>query len=336
MIGSIMETKSWNLLPFEKIKRETFVRKEAVTSPKFGKFPEVRTTKEHINLGIVNIDKPVGPTSHQVSSYVKQILCLGKAGHAGTLDPNVTGVLPVALGEATKIIQALLPAGKEYVCIMHLHGDYTEEKIGKVCASFVGKIKQLPPLKSAVKREWRYRKIYYFDVLEIDKRDILFRVGCQAGTYIRKLCSDIGKALGSNAHMQELRRTKAGCFREENLCTMQDLADAFWYWKEKHNDTLLRRYVLPMEHAVAHLPKVWILDTTVDSICHGASLKVPGISKVESDIQGDDLVAVMTLKNELVAFGKSQMISKEMQKKESGVAVKLERVFMKPGVYPKM
>lgn len=324
------------LLPFEKIKREILVRKQAETSPKFGKKPEERTTPEHIKNGIVNIDKPAGPTSHQVSGYVKQILHLNKAGHSGTLDPNVTGVLPVALGDATKVVQALLPAGKEYVCIMHLHDDYSEEKIRNICASFVGKIKQLPPLKSAVKREIRWRKIYYLEILEIDGREVLFRVGCQAGTYIRKLCYDIGEALGSKAHMQELRRTKAGCFKEENLCTLQDLADAFWYWKEEHNDALLRKLVLPMEAGVGHLPKIWVFDTTVDSICHGASLKVPGISKVESDIQVDDFVAVMTLKNELVAFGKTQMISKEMQKKESGIAVRLERVFMEPNLYPKM
>lgn len=324
------------LLPFEKIKREIFMRKPAETSPKFGKRPEDRNTHEHIQYGIVNIDKPAGPTSHQVSGYIKQILHLSKAGHSGTLDPNVTGVLPVALAEGTKVIQALLPAGKEYVCIMHLHNEYSPDQIKKVCASFVGKIRQLPPLKSAVKREWRYRKIYYLDILEIEGRDVLFRVGCQAGTYIRKLCTDIGKALGSNAHMQELRRTKAGCFREENLCTMQDVADAFWYWKNEHSDKLIRKYILPMEAGVAHLPKVWIFDTTVDTLCHGASLKVPGICKVESEIQVDDLIAVMSLKDELVAFGKAQMISRDMQKKDSGIAVKMERVFMKPGVYPKM
>ncbi|MBI5002690.1 RNA-guided pseudouridylation complex pseudouridine synthase subunit Cbf5 [Candidatus Woesearchaeota archaeon] len=325
-----------SLLPFEKIKREVFIRKHAETSPKFGKRPEERTTKEHLHLGIVNIDKPAGPTSHQISGYVRQMLHLNKAGHSGTLDPNVTGVLPVALGDATKVVQALLPAGKEYICIMHLHDDYSEEQIRKVCASFIGKIKQLPPLKSAVKREWRYRKIYYLDVLEVDGRDVLFRVGCQAGTYIRKLCADIGIALGSNGHMQELRRTKAGCFSEDSLCTMHDLADAFWYWKHENNDTLLRKFVFPLERAVGHLPKVWVFDTTVDSLCHGASLKVPGISKVESDIQVDDFIAIMSLKDELVAFGKVHMISKDIQKKDKGLAVKVERVFMSPGVYPKM
>ncbi len=325
-----------NMLPFEKMKREIFVRKKAETSPKFGKRPEQRTTKELLELGIVVIDKPAGPTSHQISGYVRQMLHLSKAGHSGTLDPNVTGVLPVALAKATKVVQALLPAGKEYICILHLHNDFPEQKIRDVCASFIGKIKQLPPLKSAVKREWRYRKIYYLNVLEVDGRDVLFQVGCQAGTYIRKLCDDIGIALGSRGHMQELRRTKAGMFKETDLCTMQDVADAFWYYKNEKNDTLLRKYVKPMEAGVGHLPKVWVFDTTVNALCHGASLKVPGISMVESDIQVDDFIAIMSLKNELVAFGKSQMISKDMQKKDKGLAVKIERVFMDPGIYPKM
>lgn len=322
-------------LPFEKTTHEIIICKTAETSSKFGKNPYERTIPEHIMNGIVNIDKPAGPTSHQVSSYVKEILHIQKAGHSGTLDPNVTGVLPVALGNATKIIQALLPAGKEYICLMHLHGDYPKERIQGVCANFVGKLKQLPPLKSAVKREWRVREIYYLDILEIDGRDVLFRVGCQAGTYIRKLCFDIGEALGSKAHMQELRRTKASCFTEENLTTLHDLADAYWYWKHENNETLLRKCVLPMEAGIAHLPKIWVLDTTVNSLCHGATLKVPGISKVESNMQENELVAVLTLKNELIAVGKALLCSKEMQKKETGIAVKSERVLMEPEIYPR-
>jgi len=325
-----------NLLPFEKIKREVFTKKQAETSSKYGCIPEKRTTEQLIQYGIVNIDKPRGPTSHQVSAYVQKILNIDKGGHSGTLDPNVTGVLPVALGKATKIVQALLPAGKEYVCVMRLHDDYTEQKIREVCTSFVGKIKQMPPLKSAVKRQLRYRKIYYLDVIEIEGRNVLFRVGCQAGTYIRTLCVDIGKKLGSNAHMQELRRTKVACFKEDTLCSMQDLTDAFWYYKNDNDDKILRKYIVPMEHGVSHLPKVWIFDTTVNTICHGASLKVPGVSKVESDVQEGELVAIMTLKNELVALGKAVMLPKQIIKAEKGVAVKLERVFMDPGVYPKI
>lgn len=325
-----------NSLPFERIKRTILVRKDADTSPKFGKDPSKRAVQELLDYGIVNLNKPEGPTSHQVSDYAKRVLHISKAGHSGTLDPNVTGILPVALGKATKIAQALLTAGKEYVCVMHLHKDVPEAEIRKVCASFVGRIRQMPPLKSAVKREWRYRNIYYLEVLEIDGRDVLFKAGTQAGTYIRKLCSDIGEVLGG-AHMQELRRTKAGPFNEStNMVSLQDLADAYWFWKNENDEKLIRDCIQPMEIGAKHLPKVWVLDTTVDPLCHGVNLNAPGIAKVESDIQLDETVAVFTLKGELVATGIAKMLSKDMVKSEKGFAVKIDRVFMEPNVYPRM
>ena len=163
----------------------------------------------------------------------------------------------------------------------------------------------------------------------------MFRVGCQAGTYIRKLVHDIGEALTCGAHMLELRRTKAGPFNESTLCTLQDLKDAYYYFKEEQNEAELRKRILPVEFAVSHLPKVWVLDTTVDSICHGATLATPGISKVESDIQTGEDVAILTLKGELVAVGKALLISKDMLG-EKGLAVKSSQVFMEPGTYPKV
>ncbi|MBI3032558.1 RNA-guided pseudouridylation complex pseudouridine synthase subunit Cbf5 [Candidatus Woesearchaeota archaeon] len=323
-----------SLLPFEKEERTIFVRKEAETSPKYGCKPEQRSTEELIDYGVVNIDKCAGPTSHQVSAYVQKILGITKSGHSGTLDPNVTGVLPVALGRGTRVVQALLTAGKEYICLMHLHKELSEDKIREVCNLFVGKIKQMPPIKSAVKRQWRYRKVYYIKILEIKDKDVLFLVGCQAGTYIRKLCSDIGQEVGG-AHMAELRRTKAGPFNEQTaFCTLQDLTDAFHYYKEEKNDTYLRTLIQPIEKAVEHLPKVWVFDQTVNTLCNGASLKCPGISKVTSNVQLDDPLAVMTLKDELIGLGKAVMISKDMLS-DKGIAVKLEQVFMKSGIYPK-
>ncbi|MBS3137502.1 RNA-guided pseudouridylation complex pseudouridine synthase subunit Cbf5 [Candidatus Woesearchaeota archaeon] len=329
--------KSLSLLPFEKTKREVFVRKDAETSDKFGEYPAKRSTEALINYGIVNIDKPRGPTSHQVSYYVQKILGIDKSGHSGTLDPNVTGILAIAVGNATKIVQALLTAGKEYVCLMHIHKDIDEAKVREAIMLFVGKIRQLPPIKSAVKRELRYRKIYYLEVMEIDGKDVLFKVGCQAGTYIRKLVHDIGQKLGCGAHMVELRRTKAGPFNESTeLCTLQDLSDARYYYKEEKNDKYLRKLIQPIEKGVEHLAKVWVLDTSVNSLCNGASLKVPGVSKVESDIQTGDPVAIMTLKDELIGFGRAEIISREMQKQNKGIAVKMQRIFMQPGIYPKI
>ena len=324
------------LLPSEKLKRTVLVRKEAETSPKYGCDPNKRPIATLVQYGVINIDKPQGPTSHQVSSYVQNILKLSKSGHSGTLDPKVTGLLPVAVGRATKVVQALLIAGKEYVAVMHLHKPISEKEIQDGMMKFVGRIKQLPPVKSSVKRQWRHRTVYYLDIMEIDGQDVLFSVGCQAGTYIRKLIHDMGIALGTKAHMVELRRTKAGPFDESTLCTLQDIHDAYWYYTEQGNEKFISHIIQPPEHAVMHLPKVWVFDTTVNTLCHGADLKVPGISKVESDIQVGEMIAIMTLKNELVALGTTTLISKDMEKLEHGIAVKTEKVFMEPGTYPKM
>jgi H/ACA ribonucleoprotein complex subunit 4 len=325
-----------NLLPFEKIKREVFVKRKADTSEKYGCKPEDRPTEFLLNYGVININKPKGPTSHQVSAYVQKILNLKKAGHSGTLDPKVTGVLPVAIGNATRIVEALLTAGKEYIAIMHLHKEVKEEELIKVIQDFVGKIKQLPPIKSSVKREWRFRKVYYIDILEVSGQDVMMRIGCQAGTYIRKLLHDIGQKLKVGAHMAELIRTKAGPFNENTYTTLQDLADAYWYYKNENNEKLIRKVIQPVENAIQHLPKIWVLDSTVDTLCHGVDLKIPGIAKVESDIQIDENMAILTLKNELIATGKVKMISKDIIKNDKGIAVKIERVFMQPGTYPKM
>ena len=320
-------------LPFENVRREELVRKNAQTSLKFGIRPEQRTVGQLLDYGIVNIDKPRGPTSHQVSAYVKQILGISKAGHSGTLDPAVTGVLPVALGRSTKIAQLLLLAGKEYMTVMHVQKPVPEGRLHNTISQFVGTIIQLPPVKSAVKRQLRPRNVYYVDILEVDGQDVLFRVGCQAGTYIRKLCHDIGQKLGTGAHMAELRRTKAGPFDESSLATLHDLTDAWHYYKEDGDEKEIRKIIQPVENAVSHLPKVWVLDTSVDTLAHGAILHIPGISKVHSGIKPGDLTAVMSLKDELIGFGPARMNSAEMMSQEKGAAVKLDKVLMPPGIY---
>jgi len=317
----------------EKIKRKVIVKRESITNPDYGCNPNERPTEELVKYGIININKPRGPTSHQVSSYLKHILGIKKSGHSGTLDPKVTGMLPIAIGRATRIVQALLLTGKEYVAIMHVHKVIKPETIEKICNDFVGKIKQIPPIKSSVKRKQRVREIYYLDILEIIEQDILFKVGCQAGTYIRKLIHDIGKRMGSGAHMAELIRTKVGPFTTETMYSLQDVADAIHYWK-KGDDTAIRKIIQPVENGIKHLPRIWILNSAVNALCHGHDLAMPGISKYESCIQKGELVAILTLKNELIALGHAQLSSKDMIT-EKGIAVKTEKVFMLPGVYPK-
>ncbi|MFW6230966.1 MAG: RNA-guided pseudouridylation complex pseudouridine synthase subunit Cbf5 [Nanoarchaeota archaeon] len=322
-------------LPFEKKDRKIVVKKEFKSDSNYGCDPDRRPIPELLKYGIANIDKPKGPTSHQVSAYVQDILKIKKSGHSGTLDPAVTGVLPVALGRATKIVQSLLSAGKEYVAIMHLHQKHEDYEIYQVAEQFVGKIRQMPPVKSAVKRQWRERTVYYLKIIEIDGQDVLFRVGCEAGTYIRKLIHDMGKKLGSGAHMAELRRTQAGPFKEDTLCTLQDLTDAFHYWSEEENDEPIRKIVQPMENAVEHLPKVWITDTTIDAICHGANLAAPGVAQLHEGIEPDQMVAVMSMKGELVAYGRALCNTQKMMEPK-GLVVNIEKVFMEVGTYPKL
>ena len=240
--------------------------------------------------------------------------------------------MPVALERATRIVQVLLKAGKEYVCLMHLHGDFKEEEVRKACKKLIGKIKQIPPVKSAVKRIEREREIYYLEVLEINGRDILFRVGYEAGTYIRKLCEQIGKELNSRAHMLQLIRTKAGPFNHKEMYSLQDIKDAYEFWKEG-DEELIRKIVKPIEFGVQHLSKVYVFDSAVDKLCHGADLYAGGISKIERGIKKGDFTAVMTLKSELIFVGESMMGSEEMLKAEKGTAVRTNKVFMERGIY---
>lgn len=323
------------MLPSE-IKRETLIKSQDTTDVRFGKKPAERPIKEYIQKGVINLDKPAGPTSHEVTSWVKKILELEKTGHSGTLDPNVTGLLPVMLGEATRAVDALLTAGKEYVCLLKLHSTVPEKRMKSVFSEFTGEIYQKPSIKSAVKRETRIRTVYYLEHLETGDNNVLFKVGCEAGTYIRKLCHDMGLALGTGAHMQELRRTKTGPFREdETLITLQDLQDAYIEWQENGNEQFLRKVISPMEVGISHLPRIVIRDNAVDAVCHGAELAAPGVLSVETGIEKEDLVAIFTLKGEAVSFGMAQMKSSEILKAATGIVATTDRVLMEAGTYPK-
>lgn len=317
-------------------KRQRLVRAFGKTNPLYGKKPEDRSVEELLEMGMINLDKPSGPTSHQVVSWVREILSAKNVGHGGTLDPRVTGVLPVAINRGTKLLKVLLTAGKEYVGIMRLHREVSEDTLRAVFEKFVGEIYQVPPVKSAVKRARRKRRIYYLDIIEIEGRDVLFRVGCEAGTYIRRLCVDIGKELGVGAHMQELRRTRVGTLSEEESVTLHDLKDAYELWREDGYEEEIRRCIKPIERMLDHLPKIVVRDSAVDALCHGASLTLPGVLEIDSDIKKGDVVAVMTLKGEAVMIGKANMSTEEMLIRDTGVCVIPERVVMERGTYPPM
>ncbi len=311
------------------------VRSEEETDPQYGSNPWERSTEEYIRKGIANIDKPSGPTSHQVTSWVRSIFSFKKAGHSGTLDPKVTGVLPVALEDATRMLQALLLSSKEYMCLMKLHSDVKSNELKQALSYFQGELYQRPPIKSSVKRVLRTRTVYSIKLIEREKNLVLMSVECEAGTYIRKLCHDIGLVLGVGAHMQELRRTKAGPFTEESIISLHDLRDAYHYYTEDGDDSKLRQCIYPMEEGVKHLNMIWVKDSAVSAICHGAKLNAPGVSKLSEGINSGEVIALMTLKDELIGLGRSKLSSKEIVDKKRGEVAGSEIVLMKPNTYPK-
>ena len=325
--------RSAGMLPSE-YPRELVQRTHATTNPSYGCLPAERPIREYVEMGVVNLDKLQGPTSHEVTAWVKDILELRRAGHSGSLDPGVTGVQPIMLGRATKVVSALRLSGKEYICHMRLHEPAPEKKVRTVCDEFVGPLFQMPPVISAVKRELRVRMIYYLEVLEIKDKSVLMKVGCEAGTYMRKLCHDIGMALGTGAHMQQLRRTKTGPFREDTLVNLHELKDAYVFWKEDNDESCLRRVVRPLEEGLAHLPRIIVRDSAIDAVCQGAALAVPGIVSLEKSIRKDDQVCIFSLKGEAVSLSRALMDTEEMLSSENGLAALTERVIMVAGTYP--
>lgn len=303
---------------------------------KHGRGPEERSVEERIRLGVAVVDKPGGPTSHQVSAWVRDMFAVPKAGHAGTLDPRVTGVLPVALADATRALEAVLAGDKEYVGVMQLHQDVEERRVRAMMERFVGAIYQIPPVRAAVKREQRTRHVYDLQALEVEGRNVLFRVRCESGTYIRTLCADIGDALGVGANMVDLRRTRTASFTEAQARPLQDFRDALAAWKDSGDPEPVRALLRPMESLLSHLPTIVIKDTAVDAICHGANLAIPGVAKISAGIRTGDLVGLYTGKGEAVAFARALMTTDDVVVLKSGSMADTQRVLMNPGTYPRL
>ena len=300
----------------------------------FGKEPKERSIEELIQTSIVNVDKPSGPTSHQISYWIKDLLKIRKAGHIGTLDPNATGVLPILVGRSTRLLPLFQKLDKEYVGIMHLHKDIDLEILDNfIQKNFVGEIVQMPPKRSAVARIPRKRKVYEAILIEKDGKDVLFKIICESGFYVRKWVHDIGQKLKIGAHLKELRRISIGkyenfyfrIFSEENSFNLIQIADAIINNDEKE----IRKIFIPAEYCLEHVKKVFVKDSAIPNLLKGAPLYVKGIVRIQEGIKKDEIVAIFSLKNELIAFGYAKMNSEEMVKSNQGVAVRIDRVFMK-------
>ncbi len=307
-----------------------------ITNNDYGTYYDKRSFEQLLQYGLILLDKPPGPTSHETVAWLKRILKIPKAGHSGTLDPQVSGVLPMGLGDGTKALEVLLYGPKEYHAIGRLHSLPSPEKLKKVLEEFTGELYQKPPQRSAVLRQTRTRTIYELELLEQKERLMVLRVLCEAGTYIRKLIYDIGEILGPGATMIELRRTRVHQFNENSkLVTLHELANAYSLWTEKKDDSKLKELILPIEHAFSEIKSVIIRDSAVDALCHGAQLAIPGILEASPDLKVDDLVAIYTQKGEIVALAKTLLSLEDIKEKTKGYAFETKRIIMSPNTYPK-
>lgn len=309
---------------------------EEKTNSDYGSRPESRPIKEYLNYGFIVLDKPQGPTSHEVVAWVRKMLSQDRAGHSGTLDPMVSGLLPIGLGEATKALSVLLLGPKEYICVARIHDSVPKEILYDAIDQFRGPIYQKPPQRSSVKRVTRTRSIYELDVMEQLGNLLLIRVLCEAGTYIRKLVYDIGEVIGVGATMVELRRTRVCHLDEGDLMRLHDLYESNEVFKESGKDDRLRYAIRPVEYAVSFLKQIKIRDSAVESVCQGAQLAVPGIVAASKGIKKGEIVRIMSLKGELVAIAETQLEETQILAEEHGLATITKRVIMKPGTYPKM
>jgi len=253
--------------------------------------------------GFFVIDKPYGPTSHQVDSWVRTILGVDKVGHVGTLDPNATGVLVMAIGKAVKLIDLVHELPKEYVCTMRFHSDVPEATIREKLNEFVGEIYQIPPIRSAVARSLRIRTIYSISDVEISGRFVMFRVKCESGTYIRTLCTDIGYAAGTLAQMEDLRRTVTGPFTEDNIITLQQLSD-YEYLRRKGETELFNKHFVPVDKLFAQYPKIVVKASSIANISHGSDLYPGGIRAISDSPKRGDRVCVVDESNRVLGTGK--------------------------------
>ncbi|MGP6207308.1 RNA-guided pseudouridylation complex pseudouridine synthase subunit Cbf5 [Cuniculiplasma sp. SKW3] len=272
------------------------------------------------------IDKPKGPTSHQVDHWVREITGVEKVGHVGTLDPQATGLLVMAMGKALKLVEIAHEQPKEYIATMKLHSEVDEGRIREIFNLFQDEIFQLPPIKSAVARRVRPKKIYELEILEIDGRDILFRVKCESGTYVRTLCLDMGYLLGTRANMTDLRRISTIPFTEKNCITLQQLSD-YMILAGEGKDKPLRESIFAASYLFSPYPKVIVKDSALKTISHGSDLYPGGLKAIIGNPLAGDRVGVFSESGKLVGTGK--MLLSYNQIMETKI-VDFDRIMIEP------
>ena len=332
-----LDTSKWPLLlkNFDSL----LVRSYHYTPIPSGSSPTSRPIEEHLKYGVINLDKPANPSSHEIVAWIKKILKVEKTGHSGTLDPKVTGCLIVCLNRATRLVKAQQSAGKEYVAIVKFHNPIENiSEIDSCLKKLTGACFQRPPLISSVKRELRIRTIYEYKLYEFDKEKnmAIFWISCEAGTYVRTMCVHLGMLAKVGGHMQELRRVRSGILKEdETMVTMHDVLDAQYVYEQTKNDDYLRRVVRPLELLLTNYKRIVIKDSSINAICYGAKLTVPGVLRFENGIEVGKEVVIISTKGEAIAIAIAEMTSSVLASCDHGVVAKTKRVIMDRDTYPK-
>ncbi|SCU97910.1 LAFA_0G14158g1_1 [Lachancea sp. 'fantastica'] len=336
-VAPTTDASEWPLLlkNYDKL----LVRSGHYTPIPHGSSPHKRDLKSYISSGVINLDKPSNPSSHEVVAWVKRILRSEKTGHSGTLDPKVTGCLIVCVDRATRLVKSQQGAGKEYVCIVRLHDALKDDKeLARGLENLTGALFQRPPLISAVKRQLRVRTIYDSNLIEFDSSRNLgvFWASCEAGTYMRTLCVHLGMLLGVGGHMQELRRVRSGAMSEnDDLVTLHDVMDAQWVYDNTRDESYLRRIIKPLETLLVGYKRIVVKDSAVNAVCYGAKLMIPGLLRYEEGIELYDEVVLMTTKGEAIAIAIAQMSTVDLATCDHGVVAKVKRCIMERDLYPR-
>ncbi|KAK1281910.1 H/ACA ribonucleoprotein complex subunit 4 [Acorus calamus] len=332
-----LDTSNWPIL-LKNLNRLN-IRTGHFTPLPAGHSPLDRPLAEYIRYGVINLDKPSNPSSHEVVAWIKRILRVEKTGHSGTLDPKVTGNLIVCIDRATRLVKSQQGAGKEYVCVARLHSAVPDpSRVSRALETLTGAVFQRPPLISAVKRQLRIRTIYESKLLEYDPQRhlVVFWISCEAGTYVRTLCVHLGLILGVGGHMQELRRVRSGILGEsENMVTMHDVMDAQWVYDNFRDETYIRRIVMPLEVLLTSYKRLLVKDSAVNAICYGAKLMIPGLLRFENGIEVGEEVVLMTTKGEAIALGIAEMTTAVMATCDHGTVARIKRVVMDRDTYPR-
>ncbi len=306
------------------------------TDNRYGVSPNDRTLESLLDAGVILVDKPRGPTSHQLTAWAREMLGIQRLGHGGTLDPFAIGLLTMLSGKATRLTDLVLTGDKRYIAVLRFGRAIDPDELQTVIGDLTGEIYNVPPLESAVKVRVRTRIIHSFDLIDSEKDTdlVVLSISCNAGTYIRTLARDLGLLLSTNCELLELHRDKTGTFVQSDACTMQQLTDAVFLWKEHEDDRALRRLIAPVESILTNLPRIVVKDGAAGAISHGAALARPGVVSIDAGIEEGSSVVLQTLKGEAVAIAEARYNTEKIVSMENGNIAQPKVVLIKPDIYP--